>query len=416
MKIISDLHIHSKYSRACSSLLTLENIEKTCEIKGINLVGTGDFSFPAWFKEIKDKLLEIDNTGLFKLKTSNNDKVKFILSNELSLVYKKNGKTRRIHLVIHAPDLKSVSKLNDFLDKNYNIRSDGRPILGLSAERLMERLFSIDERFIVYPAHIWTPWYAVFGSMSGFTTLEECFDIWTPYIYALETGLSSDPEMNWRLRSLDDITLLSSSDAHSLPNLGREATVFDLKKPSYEEIYLVIKNKWNTNTLSLADQKKKPFLSHTIEFYPEEGMYHLDGHRSCSVCLEPQETENLRRLCPRCGRPLVVGVLNQINALADRATGEKPKNAANFVKLVELDKIIAESLNLKSRSAKKVLAIYENLIKALGPELNILENSPIKEIEKHSNPKIALGIDRVRCGKLKINPGYDGVYGEIKIF
>ena len=243
MQQIADFHIHSRFSRACSRDLTISNIEAMCRIKGIDIIGTGDFTFPAWFKEIKDNLEEVNNTGLFKLKTAKDENVLFTLTSEVALIYKKYDKCRRIHIVIHAPSLEAVEELNADLDADYNIRSDGRPILGMSVEELMEKCLAIDSRFLIYPAHIWTPWFAVFGSKSGFDSLSECFGEYTNQIFACETGLSSDPEMNWRLSGLDKITLLSSSDAHSLSNLAREATVFDLIERTYDEIYQAIKNK-----------------------------------------------------------------------------------------------------------------------------------------------------------------------------
>ena len=245
MQQVLDLHIHSKYSRACSQKLTLANILQTCKIKGVDIVATGDFTYPQWFFDIKNELEEIQNTGLYKLKTAKNEKVKFILGTELSLVYKDKEKCRRIHLVLHAPNIKAVEELNNFLDKKYNIRSDGRPILGMSAPSLMELCLKIHPQFLIYPAHIWTPWYSVFGSKSGFDCLEDCFGDYTQNIYAYETGLSSDPEMNWRLSALDNLTLISNSDAHSLPNIAREANVFDLAEVSYESIYNSIKNNQN---------------------------------------------------------------------------------------------------------------------------------------------------------------------------
>jgi len=404
MQQIADFHIHSRFSRACSRDLTIPNIEATCRVKGIDIIGTGDFTFPEWFEEIKDNLEEVNNSGLFKLKNAPDDKVLFTLTSEVALIYKKFDKCRRLHIVIHAPSLEAVEELNADLDKDFNIRSDGRPILGMSVERLMEMCFAIDDRFLIYPAHIWTPWFAVFGSKSGFNSLEECFGEFTPNIYACETGLSSDPEMNWRLSALDNITLLSSSDAHSLPNLAREATVFDLEERTYDEIYDAIKNK---------DLSK---IKYTIEFYPEEGMYHYDGHRECKVRLTPAETKKLKGICPHCNRPVVVGVENRVDELADRKVAYKLKNVPGFKKLVELDKIICAAIGIKSRKAKKVKVEYDNLIENLGTEMDILMNISIKKIEKVSGERIAEGIRRVRKGELIIEPGYDGEYGEVKIF
>ncbi|MBU4375670.1 endonuclease Q family protein, partial [Patescibacteria group bacterium] len=292
MKQIADLHIHSKYSRACSPQLTLENIDKTCRIKGIDIIATGDFTYPDWFFDIKNELQELKGSkGLYKLKSAEDDKVRFLLSTELALIYKKNNKCRRIHLVVHAPNIKAVEELNKYLDKKYNIRSDGRPILGMSAEELMKLCLSIHPKFLIYPAHLWTPWFAVFGSKSGFDSMGECFGKYTENIYAYETGLSSDPEMNWRLSSLDKLTLLSNSDAHSLPNIGREANVFNLKEISYDEIYDVISLRESRATNAAhANRKNKSYLDYTIEFYPEEGMYHYDGHRECGIRFSPEET------------------------------------------------------------------------------------------------------------------------------
>jgi len=404
MQQILDLHIHSKYSRACSHSLTLENIEKTCRQKGVDIIATGDFTFPDWFFNIKNELEEVRKTGLYKLKKAPDDKVKFILSTELALIYKKGDKCRRIHIVVQAPNIKAVKELNNYLDKKFNIRSDGRPILGMSAPELMKLCLDIHPDFLIYPAHIWTPWFAVFGSKSGFNTMEECFEDYTKYIYAYETGLSSDPEMNWRLSALDNLTLLSNSDAHSLPNLGREANVMELSKITYNEIYEAIKNR---------DTKK---IKYSIEFYPEEGMYHYDGHRDCGISFTPEESKKNKNVCPICKKPLTIGVMNRVDELADKPLGRKPKNTPSFKKLVELDKIIAESLNIKSRSAKKVQQEYENLINKVGPELYILIDAPMSDIQKATSPIITEGIKRVREGELIVDPGFDGEYGKIKIF
>ena len=448
MQQIADLHIHSKYSRGCSPLLDLPNIDRFCRVKGVDIVGTGDFTYPAWFKDIKEQLEEIDSSGLYRLKKElkiEDDgfeiknhpnppllkegtivkreakkesfpllqreikgdfvkETKFILSTELALVYKKFNKTRRLHLVVLAPNIQAVEKLNNYLDKKYNLRSDGRPILGMSAEELCEICFGIDDNFMIIPAHAWTPWFAVFGSKSGFNTLEECFGKWAPKINAIETGLSSDPEMNWSLSMLDNITLISNSDAHSLPNLGREANIFDLEKITYKEIKEVIET---------GDKKK--FLK-TIEFYPEEGMYHFDGHRGCGVSFDPEETKKRKGICPKCDKPLVVGVANRVQELADRKFGYRPKTAIPFIKLVELDKIIAESLNIKNRISKKVQAEYKKIINSGNSELDVLLNLSKDELKKITGAKIVEGIIKMRKGELTIKPGFDGQYGKIKIF
>jgi uncharacterized protein (TIGR00375 family) len=406
MRQIVDFHIHSRYSRACSPDLTLVNIAKTCLIKGINIVGTGDFTHPAWFKSIKDELVEIAKSGLYQLKEKEIG-VKFILTTEVALIYKQGGRVRRIHIVIHAPSIGAVQKLNDFLGKHYNIRSDGRPILGMSVPTLCQLCFSIDPHFLIYPAHIWTPWFSVFGSKSGFDSFEECFGECVNQIFAYETGLSSDPEMNWRVSALDKLTLLSNSDAHSLQNLAREANVFEFNEEiTYEAIYQIIKG-----------ESKKSYLDYTIEFYPEEGMYHWDGHRVCGVCSSPTETKAQQGLCPVCHRALTIGVDYRVSELADRKIGKQPKGKPGFKKLVGLNKIIAEALGVKSSQAKKVLLHYDKLISELETsEIDILLDVPIEKIAAVTNEKIAEGVKRMRAGELTVMPGFDGQYGVVKIF
>ncbi len=405
MQQVLDLHIHSKYSRACSPQLTLENIDQACRIKGVDIIATGDFTFPEWFFDIKSKLEETKkDSGLFRLKEVENDKIKFLLSTELALIYKSGDKARRIHIMVHAPSMEAVEELNKFLDKKYNIRSDGRPILGMSAVDLVKLCFSINPNFLIYPAHIWTPWFAVFGSKSGFNSLEECFGEYTDKIYAIETGLSSDPEMNWRLSALDRLTILSNSDAHSLQNIGREANVFDLEEISYKEIRQIIKTK-NLNK-----------IKYTIEFYPEEGMYHYDGHRDCGIRLTPAETKKHHGLCPVCKKPLTIGVLSRVEELADKPLNIRPDGAIDFKKLIKLDKIIAEAIGVKARNSKRVQQEYQNLISRFGSELEILSSSDLKKLTALVSPQIIEGIRRVRNGELTIEPGFDGQYGLIKIF
>ncbi len=409
MKTVLDLHLHSKYSRACSPQLTLAGIEAACRIKGVGVVATGDFTYPAWFSALKNELEEIGHSGLYRLKgasAKSSVEPKFLLSTEVALIYKAGGKARRLHLVVHAPNLSAVAELNEVLDKHYNIRSDGRPILGLSAPDLVKLCLKIHPQFLIYPAHIWTPWFSVFGSKSGFNTLEECFDEQTEFIYAYETGLSSDPEMNWRVSALDNLTLLSNSDAHSPANIAREANVFDLSEFSYEEIYKIIKNKQNDKIL------------YTIEFYPEEGMYHWDGHRDCNFSCEPSEAIRLKGLCPVCKKPLTIGVASRVEELADRpafAPGAS-SGKGDFKKLVELDKIIAESLNIKSRASKQVQLVYHELIKRVGPELFILLEANLTKIEQASDKRLVEGVRRVREGQLIAKPGFDGQYGRVQIF
>ena len=403
MPYICDLHPHSKYARACSKNLTLENIDRWAKIKGINIVGTGDFCHPAWFKEIEKKLEEA-HPGLYRLKGSDSGTL-FMLTNEISCIYSQGGKTRRLHICVWAPNLNFVRQLNKELsDRGCKLASDGRPIIGMPAKELLKICLEIDEKHLTVPAHAWTPWFAIFGSKSGFDSIEECYEELSPFIYAIETGLSSDPPMNWRLSKLDRVVLVSNSDAHSLENLGREANIFDLSKPSFNEIYEIIKNK-----------DKKKFLS-TIEFFPEEGMYHYDGHRDCAVSFAPAETRKHQGICPKCKKPLTIGVLNRVDNLSDRASSEVNRNDfIPYQSLIPLQEIIAESFNV-GRNSKKVQAEYFNLTSLGKNEFNVLINLGIEELKKITLPKIAEAIKRVREGRVDLIPGFDGRYGQIKIF
>jgi uncharacterized protein (TIGR00375 family) len=396
MRIVADLHIHSKYSRAVSQEMTLENIALWAEKKGIQVMGTGDFTHPQWFNEIKTKL-EPAEEGLYKIQNT-----RFMLTTEISSIYSKGGKVRRIHNLIFAPSIEAVEKINTKLGWIGNLKSDGRPILGLDSKELLKIVLDIDPRCVLAPAHAWTPWFSIFGSMSGFNSIDECFEEMSPHIFAIETGLSSDPAMNWRLSALDKISLISNSDSHSLQKLGREANVFDCEL-SYGGIINAIKSK---------DPKK--FL-YTIEFFPEEGKYHYDGHRDCGIYFSPSETKEHNGICPVCGRKLTVGVLNRVNELADRPLGGKPANAVPFKNLISLDEIIGEALGVGPKS-KKVMEEYKKLIAKFGRELNILLNVSYDEITQASNSRLAEAIKRVREGKVNIRPGYDGEYGKISIF
>jgi len=406
MKFVGDFHIHSKYSRAVSPLMDLDNLDRWAEIKGIKVMGTGDFTHPKWFAEIKEKL-EPAEAGLFKLRGADSP-TRFLLTSEISCIYKKTGKVRKVHIIVFVPSIEAVEAINAELNKIGNLHSDGRPILGLDAKELAKIVFEADKDCLVIPAHAWTPWFSVFGSKSGFNTLEECFDEYTKDIYAIETGLSSDPAMNWRLSQLDKITLISNSDSHSLQKIGREANVFDTDL-SYAGIANAIKSKDKTKFL------------YTIEFFPEEGKYHYDGHKDCNVCLSPAESKKCtlkgtgKNICPKCKKPLIIGVLNRVEELADRPEGFVPKNAIPYKSLIPLNEIIADSIGV-SVAGKDVAKYYNNLIKNLGNEFYILLDATKKEIEKNSLPEIAEGVIRVREKKVKIEPGYDGVYGKIKIF
>ncbi len=416
MKTIVDLHIHSRFARACSKSLNPENLAYWAQIKGVDVLGTGDFTHPAWLAELRERL-EPAESGLFLLRKGfepsertvfpieNIDiyKTRFVLQSEVSCIYRKNDKTRRVHLLILAPSFEAVEKINSALTlRGCNIKADGRPILGMDAKEIVKIVLDADPSCMVIPAHAWTPWFAVFGSKSGFDSLQECFDEMTPHIYAIETGLSSDTLMNHQVASLDHITLLSNSDAHSAPNIAREANVMELANVSYGAICDVIKT-------------RKNFL-YTVEFFPEEGMYHIDGHRLCKFSCEPSETFKRKGICPVCKKELTIGVLNRVNSLASRKYGFVPSGAVACRRLVGLDDIICSALGVKGKKSKAVLSEYQNLIQNFGSELNILLESNLNEMNGQCEPRIIEGISRVRDGRVSISPGFDGQYGKVSVF
>ena len=426
MKYIADFHIHSKYSRAVSQEMNLENLDKWARIKGIKVLGTGDFTHPEWFFELKEKL-EPAEPGLYKLKVRNqkskaeeefiNEKnesdkngTRFILTSEISNIYSKNGRGRRIHNVIFAPSLEVVEKINTQLGWIGNLKSDGRPILGLDSKELLKIILNISEDCFLVPAHAWTPWFGVFGSQSGFDSLEECFDDWTKYIYSIETGLSSDPAMSWRWSALDNITLISNSDAHSLANLGREANLFEGEELSYKAIIEAIK-------LGAKISQNPPVLKliSTIEFFPQEGKYHFDGHRNCQIVFSPKQTKEHKNICPKCGKPLTIGVMNRVEQLSDRPEGGKPEKIIPFKSLIPLREIIADAFGV-GKSSKLVQEEYRKLVNTLGSEFEILLNRERNQLEEITSSLVAEGIIRVREGKVKVYPGYDGEFGKIEIF
>ena len=405
MQYICDFHIHSKYSRATSKNMDVENLDKWAKIKGIHVVGTGDFTHPQWLKELRENL-EPAESGLFKMKKSDSE-VRFILTVEISSIYSKNNRTRKIHNIIFAPDFETVEKINTHLGWIGNLKSDGRPILGLDAKELAKIVLNSSKDCLVVPAHAWTPWFSIFGSNSGFDSIEECFEEYTKYIYAIETGLSSDPAMNWRLSALDNITLISNSDAHSPGKLGREVNVFEGEKIDYNLIVEAIKAGARTD-----DGLK---LIKTIEFFPEEGKYHFDGHRNCGVCLSPEESKKYKNLCPTCGKPLTIGVMNRVAKLADRPVGAKPAKTIPYKSLIPLEEIIADVLRVGT-GTKRVAEHYRELIKRIGSEFKVLLEAKQEEIIAASLPEIAEGVIRVRKGKVNIRPGFDGEFGKISIF
>ena len=408
MRFIADLHIHSRYSRATSRNMSFENIHKWAQLKGITVVGTGDFTHPAWFQEIKEKLDKSDN-NLFVLKDNYRDDniphlcrsdVYFMLTAEISCIYKKNDRLRKIHNLVFVPDITTAARLNTILSKIGNIKSDGRPILGLDAKELFKIVLDTSDASMLIPAHAWTPHFSVFGASSGFDSLDECFDELTPHIYAIETGLSSDPLMNWRLSALDQITLISNSDAHSPVKLGREANIFDCEL-SYKALTDAIKTREG--------------FKGTIEFFPEEGKYHYDGHRACGVSLTPKDTIKHNYRCPICGKKVTVGVMHRVEKLADREIGFRPLHAPVFHSLIPLHEIVSEALKVGVQS-KAVETMYFQLLNRLGNEFTILMETPLDKIERAGTPLIREAISRMRSGNIHIEPGYDGEYGKIKIF
>ncbi|MDD5749903.1 MAG: endonuclease Q family protein [Patescibacteria group bacterium] len=404
MRKIIDFHIHSKYSRATSKFFDLPEMVKWSEIKGVDIISCADFTHPAWFKNLEENLTEENNSGLYKLNNSTS-KVRFIISTEISCIYSQGGKTRRVHLCILMPNLESAKRFNKSLaDRGAKLASDGRPILGMSAKEVLNVMLETDKRAMMIPAHVWTPWFAVFGSKSGFETLEECFEDLTPHIRALETGLSSDPLMNWRLSSLDNLTLVSNSDAHSGPQIGREANVLDLRENTYDEIIDIISKK-----------DKKRFL-YTIEFFPEEGMYHYDGHRECGFVCSPAESKKLKGLCPKCKKTLTIGVANQIENLAD--TKEEAIDRSKHIpykSIVPLPSLIADYFSV-GKSSKKVEKLFFEIIKTVGNEFKVLLDLDEAELKTMMPEILAEGILRMRRGDIILHPGFDGQYGTVEVF
>ncbi len=405
METILDLHIHSKYSRACSKNLTLPVIVEACDVRGIDVVATGDFTHPQWVRSLDEELVEVAS-GIFAVKGST-ARARFILGTEISCIYSHAGKVRRVHVLVFAPSLAAVHGIIAALERHgCNLRADGRPIIGLSAKQLLTLILEVDSRCVLIPAHAWTPWFAVFGSKSGYDALSECFEDLTSHIFAIETGLSSDPTMNARLSALDSIALISCSDAHSPDKLGREATVLDFasrEAVTYDAIMATLR----ANTPET--------LKYTIEFFPEEGKYHMDGHAPCAVRCTPAETKKWNGACPKCGRAITVGVLNRIDALADRAEELHTHRHIPHRSIVPLREIVANVLGVGVGS-KRVAAMYNKIIAEVGNEFFVLLQAPIEKIAMHASPEIALGVERMRAGNVYISPGYDGVFGTISVF
>lgn len=399
MRVVADLHLHSPYARAVSLKMIIPEIAKWGRIKGIDLLAVPDWTHPLWLKELKTGLIEVGE-GIFVAKVDPKG-AKFLLATEISSIYTQGGKTRRIHNLVFAPSFKVVEKINDELkSRGANLLSDGRPIIGLSAKDLLQLVLEADKNCLVIPAHIWTPWFSLYGANSGFDTLAECFGDLSKELKAIETGLSSDPQMNWRIKELDSRTILSFSDAHSLIKIGREATVFEVEKIEYKEIKKAIENQ---------------SIVYTIEFYPEEGKYHYTGHRKCGIKQTPVETRKLGVTCPVCGKKLTVGVMQQVEHLASRPENYQSPSRPPYKKLVPLSEILAEVYNCGVMT-KKVLSEYNRLTDNFSSELSVLIDAPINNIAKMGGEKLGEAIDKVRKGNIFVDPGFDGVFGKVKIW
>jgi len=423
MDFISDLHLHSKYSRAVSPSMNLDIMAKFAREKGLNLLSITDFTHPVWLKEVKAKIKET-HEGIYQL----NDEltfpnpVYFLFSTEIASIYKQGGKLRRIHNLIFAPNIETVEKINaELIKRGANLNADGRPIIGLSSKALLELILNIDKNCMLIPCHVWTPHFGVYGSKSGFDSLAECFEDLEKYVYGIETGISSDPEMNWRIKELEKRSILSFSDAHSPANMAREATAFTLSEITYPNLKKAVERKGGMGNK----------VSYTVEFYPEEGKYHFSGHRNCKVSLSPSEIMQKGNICPVCNRELTEGVAIRIDQLAgpnfykDYEEKESPlgikwytdlaKHHPPYVKLVRLIQIVAEGIG-SSVTSQKTIALYLALMQKFDSELDILLKTDLSEIAKIAGSKIADGVGKVRKGEIEVDPGFDGEYGKVKIF
>jgi len=400
-RVIADLHIHSRYSRATSTQITVEELAKWGRIKGLNLIGTGDFTHPKWLEELKGLLEEVSGTDLYAPRKTPDSKVWFMITGEICTVFEHGGKTKKVHHLLLTPSLEDAELVKEALSSYGDLGADGRPTLKTSASEAVERIVEASPRTVVIPAHIWTPWFSLFGDKSGFDRLEDCYGDMSSRIFALETGLSSDPPMNWRLSALDKYALVSNSDSHSFwPwRLGREANIFDLPHVTYGEVVDAMKEK---------DPKR---FRATIEVEPAYGKYHWTGHRACGVSMPPEEAVRVGNVCPKCGKPLTVGVDQRIVELADRPKDFRPEGVIGFVHLLPLHEVIASVLGSSSPSGKEVWSIYKRLIQAFGNELSILLSAPYQRLIEEGGKALAKIILNIRLDQIKVVPGYDGVYG-----
>jgi uncharacterized protein (TIGR00375 family) len=406
MRVIADFHIHGRYSRATSERMRLEEIARFARIKGLNLVGTGDFTHPKWLEELQKTLTQDPDTGLYKVAVHPELQVYFMITTEVSTVFAFKNEVKKIHHVILTPSIETSLQINDRLSKYGDLTVDGRPTLNMDAPHLVEEVMEVSRENMIFPAHAWTPWFSIFGANSGFDSVEECYQDMTKHIYALETGLSSDPPMNWRLSKLDKFTLVSNSDSHSFwPwRIGREANVFELKKLTYREVL---------DSIRFKDKERFKF---TIETDPAYGKYHWTGHRKCNVSFSPAEAIKLGNICPVCRRNLTKGVEQRVEELADRPQGYKAEDAPGFMHLLPLSEIIATALGADSPSTQQVWNIYNSLIAKFGDEYTVLIDASEERLCTVVDKKTAEAIIKVRNGRVKVIPGYDGVYGQLIIF
>ncbi|MGD0405535.1 MAG: endonuclease Q family protein [Candidatus Bathyarchaeia archaeon] len=403
MRVIADLHIHGRYSRATSEQMSIPEIARYSKIKGLNMVGTGDFTHPRWLKEIKETLTSEQDTGLFKLTSNMDSSTRFMLTTEVCTIFSYKGESKKVHHVLLTPSMETAVQINERLKRFGDLASDGRPILDMTAPQLVEEIMAVSSENMIFPAHAWTPWFSIFGAFSGFDTVEDCYQDMTKHIHALETGLSSDPPMNWRLSKLDRFALVSNSDCHSFwPwRIGREANVFELEKFTYQEV---------TGAIKSNDPARFKF---TIETDPAYGKYHWTGHRNCKVSLAPQEAIKFSNVCPVCRRKLTKGVEQRVEELADRPMNFKREGAPGFLRLLPLSEIIAAVLGTGSPSTQAVWKNYNLLVEKFGDEYTVLIDTPMEALAKVVDAPIAEALVKVRNGAVKVTPGYDGVYGQI---
>jgi len=403
LRLIADFHVHGRYSRATSERMCIEDIARFAGIKGLNLVGTGDFTHPGWLRELRETLVQDPATNLHRVAGNPQSPVYFVLTTEVNTVFAFENVVRKVHHVILTPTIETALQINDRLSKYGDLASDGRPTLNMSASSLVEEVMEVSSENMVFPAHAWTPWFSIFGAFSGFDRVEDCYQDMTKYIHALETGLSSDPPMNWRLEALDRFSLVSNSDSHSFwPwRIGREANVFELERPSYHEVL---------DAIRLKDTSRFKF---TIETDPAYGKYHWTGHRNCNVALSAREAMKLGNICPVCRRKLTKGVEQRVEELADRPDGFRPGGAIGFMRLLPLSEIIAAVLGVDSPSVQKVWSIYNLLVEKFGDEYAVLIDASKDALGTIVDAKVADAIVQVREGRAMIVPGYDGVYGRL---